>query len=130
MKKNRDEPIGVIIHIYMEISQGNSLCSYLYLQKIKMSFFFLFSFFFDKIREQEDGTGPAGVRECWYQRESGSGGERGRRMNMVHKMCTHVCKCKMIPVKTIPGMAGRGDKGERRVVEGVNSRMIYLFDTL
>jgi hypothetical protein len=36
----------------------------------------------------------------------------------------------MIPVKTIPGMAGRGDKGERRVVEGVNSRMIYLFDTL
>jgi hypothetical protein len=30
MKKNRkDEPIGVIIHVYMEMSQGNSLCSYL-----------------------------------------------------------------------------------------------------
>jgi hypothetical protein len=41
MKKNRgDEPIGVIIHIYMEISQGNSLCSYLYLKQAKMSFFF------------------------------------------------------------------------------------------
>jgi hypothetical protein len=29
-KKNReDEPIQVITHIYMEMSQGNSLCSYL-----------------------------------------------------------------------------------------------------
>jgi hypothetical protein len=33
MKKIRgDKPIGVIIHVYMEISQGNSLCSYLYLK--------------------------------------------------------------------------------------------------
>jgi hypothetical protein len=33
MKKNRgDVPIGNIIHIYMEMSQGNSLCSYLYLK--------------------------------------------------------------------------------------------------
>jgi hypothetical protein len=40
MKKNRgDEPIGVVIHIYMEISQGNSLCNYLYLEQTKMSFF-------------------------------------------------------------------------------------------
>jgi hypothetical protein len=32
MKKNRgDEPIGVIIYIYMEMLQGNSLC-YLYLK--------------------------------------------------------------------------------------------------
>jgi hypothetical protein len=46
MKKNRgDEPIGVTIHRYMEISQGNSLCNYLYLKQTKMSFFFcLFSF--------------------------------------------------------------------------------------
>jgi hypothetical protein len=43
MKKNRgDEPIQVIIHIYMEMSQGNSLCSYL--KQAKMPFFsFLFS---------------------------------------------------------------------------------------
>jgi hypothetical protein len=28
MKKNRaDEPIGMLINIYMEMSQGNSLCS-------------------------------------------------------------------------------------------------------
>jgi hypothetical protein len=41
----------------MEITQGNSLCSYL--KQAKMSFF---SFFFYKIREEEGGTGtgPAG----------------------------------------------------------------------
>jgi hypothetical protein len=31
------------MHILMEITQGNSLCSYLYLKQAKMSFFFLFS---------------------------------------------------------------------------------------
>jgi hypothetical protein len=30
--------IRVIIHIFMEISQGNSLCSYLYFKQAKMSF--------------------------------------------------------------------------------------------
>jgi hypothetical protein len=54
MKKNRgDKTIQVIIHIYMEMSQGNSLCSYL--KPAKMSFF---SFFY-KIGEQENGTGSA-----------------------------------------------------------------------
>jgi hypothetical protein len=39
-KKNRgDESIQVIMHIYMEMSQGNSLCSYL--KQTKMSLFFL-----------------------------------------------------------------------------------------
>jgi hypothetical protein len=43
----------------MEISQGNSLCSQLYLKLAKMSFFsfFLVSFFFYKIRGQAGGTG-------------------------------------------------------------------------
>jgi hypothetical protein len=42
MKKNRgDEPVGIIIHIYTEISQGNIPCSYLYLKQAKTSFFFL-----------------------------------------------------------------------------------------
>jgi hypothetical protein len=37
--KNRgDEPIWVITHIFMEMSQGNCLCSYL--KQTKMSFFF------------------------------------------------------------------------------------------
>jgi hypothetical protein len=40
MKKIRgDKPIGVIKHIYNEISQGNSLCSHLYLKQAKMSCF-------------------------------------------------------------------------------------------
>jgi hypothetical protein len=42
-KKNRgEEPIGDIIHVYMEMSQGNSLCSCLKeAQKISFFFFFL-----------------------------------------------------------------------------------------
>jgi hypothetical protein len=46
MKKNkREESIAVIINIYMEISQRNSLCSYHYLKQGKMSLFFFFFFF-------------------------------------------------------------------------------------
>jgi hypothetical protein len=37
MKKIRgDKPIGVIIHTYMEISQENSLHTYLYLKLAKI----------------------------------------------------------------------------------------------
>jgi hypothetical protein len=44
MKKNRGhEPVVVIIHIFMEMSQENLLCSYLYLKQAKLSFFFFFS---------------------------------------------------------------------------------------
>jgi hypothetical protein len=72
MKKNRgDEPIRVITHVYIEISQGNSLCSYLYLKKAKMSFF---SFFFYKIREQGGRTGPVGG----YQWDGSGSRERGQ----------------------------------------------------
>jgi uncharacterized membrane protein len=60
MKKNRgDEPNETIILIYMEMSQGNSLCSYCYLKQAKISFI-LFSFFFYKIGEQEGRTSAAG----------------------------------------------------------------------
>jgi hypothetical protein len=46
MKKiRRDKSSGVIIYIYMEISQGNQLCNYPNL-KVKCCFFhFLFSLF-------------------------------------------------------------------------------------
>jgi hypothetical protein len=45
MKKIKGEkPIGVIIDMYMEISQGNFQCSYLYLKQAKMSWFFFFIF--------------------------------------------------------------------------------------
>jgi hypothetical protein len=54
-KKNRgNEPNRVITHMYMEVPQGNSLCSYL--KQAKMSFFFPF---FCKIGEQEGRMGPA-----------------------------------------------------------------------
>jgi hypothetical protein len=45
-KVRGDEPVWVIIHIYMEMSQGNSLCSYF--KQTKISFFFFY-----KIGEQE-----------------------------------------------------------------------------
>jgi hypothetical protein len=34
------------------------------------------------------------------------------RMNMVQIPCTHICKWKMIPVETIPGMGEGGDERE------------------
>jgi hypothetical protein len=61
MKEIRgDKPIGVIIHTYTEIAQGNSLCSHLYLKlKCHVFLFYLLSFFSYKIREQEGRTNSA-----------------------------------------------------------------------
>jgi hypothetical protein len=52
-----------MINMYMKISQGYSLCSYL--KETKRSFLFLFSF--TNIREQEGRRGP----ECGGQWEGG-----------------------------------------------------------
>jgi hypothetical protein len=53
MKKNRgDEPIVVIIHVYMEMSQETHCVAIFTPNKQKCHFF---SFFFYKIQEQEDG---------------------------------------------------------------------------
>jgi hypothetical protein len=58
-ERNRgDEPIWVIIHIYMEISQGNSLCAYLL--QTKMSFF---SFTKSEDRSAEHIL-PGGIGNC------------------------------------------------------------------
>jgi hypothetical protein len=55
MKKIRgDESMGVIMHTYMEISQGNSLC--LPQATVSCFSFYLFSY---KIGEQEGRTSPA-----------------------------------------------------------------------
>jgi hypothetical protein len=51
----------------MDISQGNSLFSYL--KQTKMSIFFIY-----KTGEQEDGVGPAW--QDWYQWEQGRNRER------------------------------------------------------
>jgi hypothetical protein len=39
-------------------------------------------------------------------------GRSEERVKEVGILCTHVCKCKMIPVETVPGMWRRGNKGE------------------
>jgi hypothetical protein len=90
----------------MEISQGNSLCGYLYLKQAKISFFLFFFY-----KEQEGRTGgrlvPVGGGR-WR-------GKEGRRVNMVQK-CVHMyVNTKMIPVETVSGITGRreGDKGQR-----------------
>jgi hypothetical protein len=59
---NRDEIIGVVIHICMETTQGISL--YLKLAKILCFSYYLLCFFLYKIREQEGGTGSAQVRKA------------------------------------------------------------------
>jgi hypothetical protein len=56
-KSGRDELIGVVIHIYMETTQGISLCSYLYLKLAKCHVSVILTFFFYKIGEQEGRTG-------------------------------------------------------------------------
>jgi hypothetical protein len=77
-----DEPIGVIIHAYMKIPQGNSLYDYFYLKQAKMLFFFLSFltylsnfFFFCKIREQE-AEQVLSRGKVWHQWEGGGSGKK------------------------------------------------------
>jgi hypothetical protein len=75
-RTTRDEPVGVVIYIYIciETIQGNSLCSYFYLKLTKTSCFsfYLSTFFFYKIEDEKGGTTSA-------HGEGGSGtGGRGK----------------------------------------------------
>jgi hypothetical protein len=72
MKKIReDETIWVIVHIYMKISQGNSLCSYLYLKQAKISCFLFSLSLFSSMKmenrrvEQVLRSGGGRVRHQW-----------------------------------------------------------------
>jgi hypothetical protein len=58
-RSSRDEPILVVIYIFMETTQRISLYSYIHLKLAKMLCFYLTCFFFNKIGEQEGGTGSA-----------------------------------------------------------------------
>jgi hypothetical protein len=61
MKNRGDESIWVIIHIYIEMLQGNYL--YSYLKEENFHFFFFYT-----IREEMDRTGPAWRDQgAWYQ---------------------------------------------------------------
>jgi hypothetical protein len=87
MKKNTgDEPIGVIKYIYVEISQGNSLYSYLY-YKQKMILFFLFSTKLQN-RRMAQVLPRAGAGTSERGEEVGKG---CRRVNTVQKLCTYIC---------------------------------------
>jgi hypothetical protein len=114
MKKIRgDEWIGVIIHIYKETSEGNSLFACVKLGK--MSFFF--SFFFYKIGVQAGRTGPMrGISTSGRKEVAGKG---SKRVNKVQKLCTHVRKCKNDTCWNYS--RNWGGKGEQK-----NSSMMYL----
>jgi hypothetical protein len=59
-RSGRDESIWVVIHMCMEAMLGISLYSYLYLKLAKtLSFLLSLCFLFNKIREQQGGTGSA-----------------------------------------------------------------------
>jgi hypothetical protein len=101
-EKNRgDEPIQVIIHIYMEMSQGNSLC--IYLKQTKMSFFF----FLQNWKRQN--------RSCLGVGTSGKGEDVG-------KGCRRL---KMVEISCILKLFQEWGKGEiKENGRGVNSTMI------
>jgi hypothetical protein len=123
-----DKPVVGITHICMEISQGNSLCNYLYLKLAKMSCFpfYFFVFLIFKIREQEQETGPAqqgGLAPVRRQRCCGKSlGEW-----VWCKKCAHMyVNAKMKPAKTIPWMGEEEIKGSTRRGEFKKD----IFDTL
>jgi hypothetical protein len=90
-RTDRDEPICVVIHIYMETTQGISLYSYFYLKLAKKPCFsyYLLCFFFYKIGKQKVERVLLGRGEI-FGMEGGGGRKRGRRVNMVQIMYTHI----------------------------------------
>jgi hypothetical protein len=74
-----------IMHIYMEVSQGNSVCSNLSLKQAKMSFFFLFSCAKSENKRVEQVLSREVVGTTWREEVVGKG---GRRVNMVRKLYT------------------------------------------
>jgi hypothetical protein len=60
-----------------------------------------------KIGEQEGRTGPEGGRGGGYQWEWKRGGKGCGRLNIVQKLCTHVCKWKNDTHLIYSGKGGR-----------------------
>jgi hypothetical protein len=83
----------------MERTQENSLYSYLYLKVAKLPCFSYYFYVFASIKLENRRTEqvlPSGGWGCWHWWEGERGGdrERGRRVNMVQRVYTHVCKYK------------------------------------
>jgi hypothetical protein len=124
-----DEPNEVLIHVNMEISQGNSLCIYLSLTRKKSCFSFaLFFFFFCKIGEQDRRTGIlwGGDGGSWYQHEGRSSEDRELEGEyFTKKKCVHqYINVELIPVETIPII------GRRKKSNGGGEFKYDIFDTL
>jgi hypothetical protein len=68
-----NEPVGVVIHICREKTQGNSQCSYLYFKLAKMSYFSFLSSIFYKSENRKVEQVLWGREGFWYQCE----GKRG-----------------------------------------------------
>jgi hypothetical protein len=79
-RSGRHEPVQVVIHMCMEAMLGISLYSYLYLKPTKTLClsYYLLGFLFNKIGEEEGGTGSAKKPERWERRGKGAGG-RGEK---------------------------------------------------
>jgi hypothetical protein len=89
MKKTRgNELIWVIVHTYMEISQGNSLCSFC--SKKQKCHFFLFSSTKPENRKAEQVLLEKGC----YQWEREVAEKAGSRVNIVQILCTDIYRCK------------------------------------
>jgi hypothetical protein len=57
------------------------------------SLFIFYVFCSTKSENRREEQVLPGKEGDWYQC-GGGGGKRGRRVNMVQIMCTHICKCK------------------------------------
>jgi hypothetical protein len=128
MKIRRDISVGAIIHIYMEISQGNYLHSYIYLKQAKMSCFSFYLFSFLLLQNQRTGgqnkscpRGRTGISRSGAVRGRRVGGEYGAK-NFVHMYVN----AKMIPVEAISEI-----RGGRIKENGRGGEFMYdIFDTL
>jgi hypothetical protein len=92
MKKIRGgKPFRVIIHIYMELSQGNSLSTTFFSNRLKFHVF-RFIFFFFLLQNQRTGGQN---KSCPGDKVGTSGrgevmGKGSRRMNVLQKKCVHM----------------------------------------
>jgi hypothetical protein len=131
-----DKKIGIITHMYMELSQENSLCSYHHLEKTKHVMFSLLCLLSFILQNQRTGVYIRSCPEGRLARCQGLGfRERGLEHAYGANKCAHMYgDPKMIPVEIIPGIGReRGREGGRegrdwgrRVVEAVYSCMVYL----
>jgi hypothetical protein len=94
MRTGGGESTGAVIYICIGTTQGNSLCSYLYLKQAKHCISCLVIYVFSSIKLEKRRAEWFWGERGWHQWNGGDDRERGRRINMVQTMYTHVCKCK------------------------------------